>query len=105
MEKDDIQVHVAALNTFMQDIIEHDADLIIVGMLLKKRNGLQISREVRSNPATKDIPIILVADDDRAMYHNLQKMLSINQFITRDKLLAQLERMQGGGHGAMGQAK
>src|ERR1044072_3997104 len=42
-------------------------DLIILDVLLKKENGREICKTLKNNPATKNIPIILMSANDKSL--------------------------------------
>ncbi|MEM9777654.1 MAG: response regulator, partial [Chloroflexota bacterium] len=51
----------------LQKIYELKPDLVLLDVRMPGMNGFDVCREVRNNPATADIPIIMVtAFDDRA---------------------------------------
>jgi twitching motility two-component system response regulator PilH len=48
-----------------QQVMATRPDLVILDIIMPKRNGFQVCRAVRANPDTKAIPIIVVTSMDR----------------------------------------
>jgi len=48
-----------------QKIVRERPDLIILDIIMPKRNGFQLCRAVRANPDTQKVPIIVVTSMDR----------------------------------------
>jgi len=48
-----------------QKIASEHPDLLILDIIMPKRNGFQLCRAIRANPDTKKLPIIVVTSMDR----------------------------------------
>ena len=46
-------------------IIDLRPDAVVLDVLLPQKNGFQICRDIKSNPDTKDIPIILISSKNQ----------------------------------------
>lgn len=46
-------------------ILEERPDLLILDIIMPRMNGFQLCRSLRSNPAFKDLPIIMITSMDR----------------------------------------
>jgi DNA-binding response OmpR family regulator len=44
----------------LQAIVENPPDLVIVDMMMPWKNGLDVTRGIRANVATADLPVIIV---------------------------------------------
>ncbi|HYA91309.1 MAG TPA: response regulator [Thermodesulfobacteriota bacterium] len=67
-----------------------DFDLLICDVLMPKKDGWQVIREVKSNPKTKDIPVILLTakNEDSDMFKGYD--LGVNYYMTKPFTKAQL---------------
>jgi len=52
---------------------QHDPDIILLDIMMPRMSGFQVCKEIKSNPATQDIPVVMVtalneiADAERAV--------------------------------------
>jgi DNA-binding response OmpR family regulator len=62
---------------------KEDFDLLICDIIMPNKDGWQVLKEVRSNPKTKDIPIIIltVKNEDADMFKGYE--LGANYYITK----------------------
>lgn len=44
----------------LDKILEHQPDLVLLDVILPKKNGFQVCRQLRTTPETKDVKVILV---------------------------------------------
>ncbi len=67
-----------------------DFDLLICDILMPKKDGWQVLREVKSNPRTKNIPVIILTakDEDIDMFKGYA--LGANYYMTKPFTKAQL---------------
>jgi CheY-like chemotaxis protein len=67
-----------------------DFDLIICDILMPKKNGWEVVQEVKANPKTKDIPVIVLTakDEDPDMFKGYD--VGANYYMTKPFTKAQL---------------
>ena len=74
-------------------------DLLICDILMPNKNGWEVLKEVRSNPKTKDIPVIVLTakneDSDMFKGYELGANYYITKPFTKDQLLYGLKLMLG----------
>ena len=79
----------------LKSAIKNKPDVIIVDFLLSGITGSHISREIRSNKRTKNIPIIMVSAHPSAIEY--AKASGVNSFIAKpfelDQLLAEITKV------------
>jgi two-component system cell cycle response regulator len=57
----------------LEMVKEHDPDIILLDIMMPRMSGFQVCKEIKSNPATQDIPVVMVtalneiADAERAV--------------------------------------
>ena len=74
----------------IEQLGKEDFDLLICDVLMPKKDGWQVIREVKSNPKTKDIPVILLTakNEDSDMFKGYD--LGVNYYMTKPFTKAQL---------------
>lgn len=74
----------------LEQLGNEDFDLLICDILMPNKDGWQVLKEVRSNPKTKDIPVIVLTakDEDSDMFKGFE--LGANYYITKPFTKAQL---------------
>jgi len=83
----------------LEKLGKDDFDLLICDILMPKKNGWEVRREVRSNPGMKDIPIIVLTakNEDLDMFNGYD--CGANYYMTKpftkDQLLYGLKLMFG----------
>jgi DNA-binding response OmpR family regulator len=74
-------------------------DLLICDILMPNKNGWEVLKEVRSNPKTKDIPVIVLTakneDSDMFKGYELGANYYMTKPFTKDQLLYGLKLMLG----------
>lgn len=74
-------------------------DLVISDIMMPKKDGWQVIKEVRSNPKTKDIPIIILTakseDTDMFKGYDLGASYYMTKPFTKAQLLFALQMMFG----------
>lgn len=76
---------------------ERKYDLIICDVMMPNKNGWEVVREVKSNPATNEVPIILLSakndDVDMSRGYELGANYYMTKPFTKDQLLCGLKLM------------
>jgi CheY-like chemotaxis protein len=69
---------------------KNDFDLLICDILMPKKDGWEVIREVKSNPKTKAIPVIVLTakNEDSDMFKGYD--LGVNYYMTKPFTKAQL---------------
>lgn len=62
---------------------EENFDLIILDVVMPKKNGFQICREIRKNEKTKNIPVIFVTSKKEEADKFWGKMQGADEYITK----------------------
>ena len=74
-------------------------DLLICDILMPNKNGWEVLKEVRSNPKTKDMPVIILTakneDSDMFQGYELGANYYMTKPFTKDQLLYGLKLMFG----------
>ena len=77
----------------LQDIIP---DVMLVDLEMPRMDGFELIRSVRSNPRTKNIPIIVISSRTAEKHRNVAKNLGVNMFLGKpykeDELLKNLTK-------------
>lgn len=79
----------------IEDVVKkHSPNIILLDHLLPGKNGLELTKQLKSNNSTKNLPIIMIAAD-----HHIQsraKKIGINEFIAKpfelDNLLSKIKK-------------
>ena len=74
----------------IEQIWKDDFDLLICDILMPKKDGWEVIKEVKSNPKTKDIPVIVLTakNEDTDMFKGYD--LGANYYMTKPFSKAQL---------------
>jgi CheY-like chemotaxis protein len=74
----------------LEQLGKEDFDLLISDILMPKKNGWEVIKEIRSNPRIKDIPVIVLTakNEDADMFKGYD--LGANYYITKPFSKAQL---------------
>jgi two-component system alkaline phosphatase synthesis response regulator PhoP len=74
----------------LEKLGENDFDLLICDILMPNKNGWEVIKEVRSNPKTQDIPVIVLTakNEDSDMFKGYD--LGANYYMTKPFTKAQL---------------
>jgi twitching motility two-component system response regulator PilH len=69
-------------------------DLILMDIIMKQMDGFGATRELRKDPATKDIPVVFVSSKNQQADKVWAKMVGGNGYVpkpyTEDEILAQI---------------
>ena len=52
----------------LEAIVNHPPDLAIIDMLMPRMNGLEVTRAIRANASTKDVPVVIFTGLDASEY-------------------------------------
>jgi DNA-binding response OmpR family regulator len=74
----------------LEQLGKEDFDLLICDILMPNKDGWEVLKEVRSNPKTKDIPVIVLTakNEDADMFEGYD--LGANYYITKPFTKAEL---------------
>jgi CheY-like chemotaxis protein len=77
--------------------VEVRPDVILVDFIMPEMNGLQVCKALRENPATSEIPIVLVSSKGEAVGDRFVETLRVKHYCTKpfqaDDLLAKLSEV------------
>lgn len=71
--------------------LEHRPNLILLDLILPKKNGFEVLRDLKANQATKDIPVIILTNLENAS--EIQKALALGATTYLVKTNYQLEEI------------
>jgi DNA-binding response OmpR family regulator len=81
----------------IEELRKDDFDLLICDILMPKKDGWEVIKEVKSNPKTKDIPVIVLTakneDSDMFKGYDLGANYYMNKPFTKTQLLYGLKLM------------
>lgn len=84
----------------IEQLREGNFDLLICDILMPKKDGWEVVKEVKSNPRTKDIPVILLTakneDSDMFKGYDLGANYYMTKPFTKSQLLCGLKLMLDG---------
>jgi two-component system cell cycle response regulator len=65
----------------MQKVTEGDFDVVLISTLMSNADGLRLASQIKSNEATRNIPLLVLVDEDdtRIMYKALE--MGINDYL------------------------
>ena len=74
----------------MEQLRKEDFDLLICDILMPKKNGWEVIKEVKSNPKTKEMPVIVLTarNEDSDMFKGYD--LGANYYMTKPFTKTQL---------------
>jgi len=74
----------------VEQLAKEDFDLLICDIMMPNKNGWEVIKEVRSNPKTKDIPVIVLTakNEDADMFKGYD--LGANYYMTKPFTKSQL---------------
>ena len=108
-----LKIHLAKLGYEVQEAADgeqaieqlrkDDFDLLICDILMPKKDGWEVIKEVKSNPKTKDIPVIVLTakneDSDMFKGYDLGANYYMTKPFTKTQLLYGLKLMLDGAPG------
>jgi chemosensory pili system protein ChpA (sensor histidine kinase/response regulator) len=67
----------------LERVDEHLPDLAIVDLEMPRMNGLELSAALRSDPRTRDIPIIMITSRHSERHRALAQEAGVDVFLTK----------------------
>lgn len=67
----------------MDKVIAYPPDLIILDVMLRGRSGFDILRDLRAEPVTKSIPVMMLTARGQEKDRELAQRLGANHFMTK----------------------
>jgi len=84
LSRDGWTVHTHADGvTAMDKIARTPPDLIILDVMLPGRSGYDILRDLRANPATADLPVMMLTARGQTKDRELAERLGVTRFMTK----------------------
>ena len=84
LSRDGWTVHTHADGaTAMARVRATPPDLIILDVMLPGRSGYDILRDLRADPATVDLPVLMLTARGQARDRELAEQLGVSQFMTK----------------------
>jgi HD-like signal output (HDOD) protein/DNA-binding NarL/FixJ family response regulator len=85
----------------LQMIREKKPALVLLDLLMPRIDGLKVLETLRKDPATKDLPVVLLTDDSRREHVQAAARLGVQGYLLKshfsiDKLFEQIRRSRGG---------
>ncbi len=95
LSKQGFSVQVAVDGQQALDILASDVpDVILLDLLMPRVSGLDVLRRVRSAPATKDVPVVVLSNSSRPDHKKETEELGISGYFVKANLsLAELVGM------------
>ena len=84
LSRDGWTVHTHADGvTAAERVRSHPPDLVILDVMLPGRSGLDILRELRADPATEGLPVMMLTARGQARDRDLALQLGASRFMTK----------------------
>ncbi|WP_018151334.1 hybrid sensor histidine kinase/response regulator [Leeia oryzae] len=78
----------------LQQVGDYKPDVMLVDIEMPRMDGFELTRNIRNNPATKDIPIIMISSRTAEKHRKVASDLGVNQFLGKpyqeDELLGHI---------------
>ncbi|AHM05635.1 response regulator [Roseibacterium elongatum DSM 19469] len=78
----DVQGHGKG-ETAMAEVARVAPDVIVLDVMLPGRSGLDILRDLRANPATRDLPVLMLTAKGQTKDRDQAMSLGANAFLTK----------------------
>jgi DNA-binding response OmpR family regulator len=95
--------------TALAEIERVEPDLLVLDIMLPGRSGLDVLRDLRARPATRDLPILLLTAKGQAKDREQAMALGANAFLTKpfsnDELIETVRQLANGNATAPGVAR
>ncbi len=83
----------------LQKVREEKPDLVILDIMMPKLDGYETCRMIKSDPATKNIPVILLTAKGREVDQKLGREVGANDYMTKpfspSKLIERVQAILG----------
>jgi len=83
----------------LQKVREEKPDLVILDIMMPKLDGYETCRMIKSDPATKHIPVILLTAKGREIDQRLGREVGANDYMTKpfspNKLIERVQAILG----------
>ena len=83
----------------LQKVREEKPDLVILDIMMPRLDGYETCRMIRSDPATKNIPVILLTAKGREVDQKLGREVGANDYMTKpfspSKLIERVQAILG----------
>jgi CheY-like chemotaxis protein len=105
LERHGARVEQAANGTqALQRLTEVAVDLVVMDQMMLDKDGLQVAREMRQNPSTAHIPVIMVTSNRSEEHQERARRQGVDGFITKplslDRLLSRIHELLHKNRGA-----
>ncbi len=88
LQSDDLEVITASDGEKALEIMkEKEIDLVILDILMPKKDGFQVLIEIRSDPKTKKIPVIMLTNLGETEEIKEAKKLGANEYIIKAHMM------------------
>ena len=77
-----VDVHSDGL-TAVEAVQRRDPDLVILDVMLPNRSGYDILGDLRSNPGTQALPVMMLTARGQKQDRDLAERLGVNRFMTK----------------------
>ena len=90
--------------TAVQEIARLNPDVLVLDVMLPGRSGLDILRDLRARPETKDLPVLMLTAKGQSKDRDLALALGANAYLTKpfsnSEMVETLNRVAMGGQKA-----
>lgn len=67
----------------LEAIVANPPDLAIVDLLMPRMNGLEVTRAIRANPSTKDLPVVIFSGLDASAYEEAGREAGTDYYVIK----------------------
>lgn len=87
--------------TALQEIARQNPDVLVLDVMLPGRSGLDILRDLRGQPETADLPVLMLTAKGQSKDRDLALSLGANAYLTKpfsnSEMVETLRRVANGG--------
>jgi len=69
--------------TGLEAIVADPPDLAIIDMMMPRMNGLEVTRAIRANPSTKDLPVVIFTGLDASEYEQAGREAGTDYYVIK----------------------